>query len=548
MADAAPPKYSTVVDNKDVDEQGNTITPDSMSGKGVDILGAQGTDPVLAKKMHLVNNAIDEIGLTPYHWKLFVLNGFGYAADSLMLLVQSVVATTAIYEFKPTFTTGLTVAVYVGMLVGALFWGFSADIIGRKYAFNISLLLSAVFCIVAGAAPNWEVLGLFVCLSAFGSGGNLVLDTAVFLEYLPSSKQWLVTLMASWWGVGQLVTGLFAWAFLPRYSCASATDVCNWQTNPGWRYVWFASGSLVLVMAILRIIVIRLNETPKFLVGEGKDVEVVKSLQYVATKYNRPCSLTVEQLTACGQLAQQPSGTSRGAAQLKHLTGLFATRQMTLSTSLIWFSWALIGLAYPLFYVFLPNYLSRLPDISVDESWRNYAIGNVASIPSPILAAYMCNSKWFWGRRGTMIIGSLTTMVFMFVYTQVETQAQNLGITCAIAFCLVSPLRFLFFSPSPRRFSFVLHDSMLSRQRERYKMSFLEQRNQQHALNKRFSTRRGDEIEKMSGWWAYHCAFATKERKESFDAFCLSEQGALLRHTICANGNNRYSSHIEALK
>jgi hypothetical protein len=29
-------------------------------------------------------------------------------------------------------------------------------------------------------------LGLFVSLSSFGAGGNLVLDTAVFLEYLPS--------------------------------------------------------------------------------------------------------------------------------------------------------------------------------------------------------------------------------------------------------------------------------------------------------------------------------------------------------------------------
>ena len=40
-------------------------------------------DPVLAKKMAAVNDAIDEIGLTPYHWKLFCLNGFGYAVDSV---------------------------------------------------------------------------------------------------------------------------------------------------------------------------------------------------------------------------------------------------------------------------------------------------------------------------------------------------------------------------------------------------------------------------------------------------------------------------------
>ena len=41
------------------------------------------TDPVLAQKMALVNEAIDQIGMTPFHWKLFFLNGFGYAVESV---------------------------------------------------------------------------------------------------------------------------------------------------------------------------------------------------------------------------------------------------------------------------------------------------------------------------------------------------------------------------------------------------------------------------------------------------------------------------------
>jgi hypothetical protein len=42
-----------------------------------DILALEHVDPVLNAKMHLVNNAIDEIGFTPYQAKLFCLNGFG---------------------------------------------------------------------------------------------------------------------------------------------------------------------------------------------------------------------------------------------------------------------------------------------------------------------------------------------------------------------------------------------------------------------------------------------------------------------------------------
>lgn len=307
------------------------------------------------------------------------------------------------------------------MLVGALFWGISADIIGRKYAFNVSLLISSIFCIVAGAAPNWIVLGLFVCLSAFGAGGNLVLDTAVFLEYLPGKDQWLLTLMAAWWGLGQLIAGLFAWAFMPNYSCPGdpvETGVpCNWDTNPGWRYMWFANGSLVLVLSLLRVTIIRLRETPKFLVGEGKDAEVVETLQFIAKKYNRPCSLTIEDFQACGVTGDYRRRGSAGAAHAEskwslsefgtHISGLFTTKKLGLSTSLIWFSWLLIGLAYPLFNVFLPVYLdtrgAQLGNFSQNIRWRNYAIANLCGIPSPVLAGFMCKSRWFWGRRGTMV-------------------------------------------------------------------------------------------------------------------------------------------------
>jgi len=43
-------------------------------------------------------------------------------ADSLILVVQSVIAGQAAAEFQPSFANGLTFASYAGMLVGALFW------------------------------------------------------------------------------------------------------------------------------------------------------------------------------------------------------------------------------------------------------------------------------------------------------------------------------------------------------------------------------------------------------------------------------------------
>ena len=48
-----------------------------------EVFDATEIDPVLARKMALINSAIEEIGMTPFQWKLFFLNGFGYAVDSV---------------------------------------------------------------------------------------------------------------------------------------------------------------------------------------------------------------------------------------------------------------------------------------------------------------------------------------------------------------------------------------------------------------------------------------------------------------------------------
>jgi len=61
----------------------NKTTPPATNHPEKEIYDNTVTDPVLAKKMALVNDALDEIGMTPFHWKLFFLNGFGLAVESV---------------------------------------------------------------------------------------------------------------------------------------------------------------------------------------------------------------------------------------------------------------------------------------------------------------------------------------------------------------------------------------------------------------------------------------------------------------------------------
>lgn len=406
----------------------------------IDMKGLDAGDSILHQKIKLINDAIDEIGFTPYHLKIFCLSGMGYATDSQLMYVESSVRTFVNYQFGYTYPVS-NQCLYLGMILGAFFWGFGADLIGRKLAFNLSLLLSAVLTILAGAMGSFATYNLFVLLSCFAAGGNLVLDACVFLEFLPKKNQWLLTFYAFFWGIGQTLAVLFAWAFLPKYSCESA-DYCPSHINKGWRYTYYVNGAFVLVMALLRIFVVRLKETPKFSVSNNRDAEAIDVLQYIAKKYNRSCSLTLEELQSCGEVTANQDFRSKADLlntfkySWKHIKILFNNKTTTKSSILLMISWALLGIAYPLYSAFLPQYLaSRGDNISAPDTYgvyRDNVISNLCSCFGPMIAGLMLYYMPWIGRKGVMVFGGLSTMALLFGYTQVTNRAGNVGLSSAV--------------------------------------------------------------------------------------------------------------------
>jgi MFS family permease len=75
-------------------------------------------------------------------------------------------------EFAPLHATLLSATQYAGLLVGALVFGFGADIIGRRIAWQASIFGVSIFTTICGASPNWAALNVFVALAGFFGGGN----------------------------------------------------------------------------------------------------------------------------------------------------------------------------------------------------------------------------------------------------------------------------------------------------------------------------------------------------------------------------------------
>lgn len=290
-----------------------------------------------------------------YQWQLFIVVGFGWASDNLWPIVTSLIFAPVSNEFHPAKRPFLTLAQNIGLLAGAMFWGFGCDIFGRKWAFNLTLGLTALWGMIAASAPNFAAIGIFAAFWSFGVGGNLPVDSAIFLEFLPGSHQYLLTILSIDWAIAQVIATLIAWPLLGGMTCQQTATVCNRSDNMGWRYFMLAVGGLTLIMFFIRFVLFTIFESPKYLMGKGRDEDAVRIVHEVAQRNGRTSSLTIDDLKACEPEGYVHQATASAALKrrlesvnLDHVRALFATRKLAWNTAGLMIVWAFIGLGYVL--------------------------------------------------------------------------------------------------------------------------------------------------------------------------------------------------------
>ncbi|KAF7595484.1 hypothetical protein BBP40_005820 [Aspergillus hancockii] len=417
--------------------QCSMLTLEGLRAEVESSVAASGHDSVYDRKAKIINRAMQDIGMGRYQWELFVLCGFGWIADNLWLQGVALTLTQLSLEFgiSESHVRFTTVALFVGLIIGATFWGLASDLIGRRPAFNMTLFLCGAFGLAAGGGPSWiGTCALFACLG-LGVGGNLPVDAAIFLEFLPSASGNILSMLAVFWCIGTLIASLLAWAFIPNYSCSNASS-CTRAENMGWRYLVLSLGAITFAMFICRFFFFTLYESPKFLVSKGRQDEAVAAVQGVAYKNRTKTWLTIEILNEIGGYPEETKEevlstkeiVSRSLSKFSYqqIRPLFATKRLGISTVLIWFCWTTIGMGYTLFNAFLPQYLSS--SASTYETYRNYAITAVVGLPGPILAHYTVDIKYI-GRKGTMAISTLVTGVLLFCFT--ASKDPNVQLLCS---------------------------------------------------------------------------------------------------------------------
>jgi MFS family permease len=304
---------------------------------------------------------------------LWALCGFGYMIDLMWAQAFGLVLSPIQQElgFGDGQTGNLSTAFSAGLTAGAFVWGVLVDVIGRQWAFNLTVFIASAFGLCIGAPSTYDAILVLTAFTGFGVGGNIPIDTTITLEFTPQSRRYLLPLLSVFQPVGVVICSVIAYGFIPNYSCSpnfsennplpscnhvgAGEACCTKASNMGWRYLLFTLGGITLLVFFLRFVIFRFQESPKFLLYRGNDEKAIEVLHNVAKYNKRTCTLTLEDLQALERDFDSVHSSrpmlGGGAQQLKttwlqklRLEGdrfkiLFSNVQMTRLTLLVWLTY-----------------------------------------------------------------------------------------------------------------------------------------------------------------------------------------------------------------
>ncbi|NXF06181.1 SV2C protein, partial [Smithornis capensis] len=230
----------------------------------------------LAQQYELI---IQECGHGRFQWALFFVLGMALMADGVEVFVVGFVLPSAETDMCiPNSGSGwLGNIVYLGMMVGAFFWGGLADKVGRRQSLLICMSVNGFFAFLSSFVQGYGFFLFCRLFSGFGIGGAVPTVFSYFSEVLAREKRgehlsWL----CMFWMIGGIYASAMAWAIIPHY---------GWSFSMGSAYQFHSWRVFVIVCALPCVSsVVALTfmpESPRFLLEVGKHDEAWMILKQI---------------------------------------------------------------------------------------------------------------------------------------------------------------------------------------------------------------------------------------------------------------------------
>ncbi|KAF2767988.1 MFS general substrate transporter [Teratosphaeria nubilosa] len=416
------------------------------------------------KKCVLINHEIDNNGMGRYQWCIWFLCGFGYLLDLLWAQAFGLVLSPLEQElgFPGDKSGNISVAFSSGLTAGAFVWGVLVDIVGRRWAFNVTCLISASFGLGLGGCNTYTAFLVVTAFVGFGIGGNIPIDTTICLEFIPQNRRFLLALLSIFQPIGVVITCAIAYGFIPKYSCspnfsepnplpscnavAAGEACCTKASNMGWRYLLFTLGAITMGVFILRFVVFSFQESPKFLVYRGQDDKAIEVLEHIARTNKRPCGVSkadfealateetsvhsATQRIGAGRAQTQASTKEKILIELARYKLLFNGWQMASLTILVWLTYIMDFWGFTLAGTYLPTVLALKNgsiNLSLEFTYRSYIAIYAPGIVGVVLGSMMYNVPRF-GRKIAMVVSSGLMGASIFIFSAVNNEASNIGL------------------------------------------------------------------------------------------------------------------------
>jgi putative MFS transporter len=231
---------------------------------------------------------LDRLPVSSFHYRILALIGAGMFLDGFEIYLQGSVLGALVAEkwSTPALNATFLSATFGGMVVGCVFAGITGDHYGRRFSYQINLLLFGLASLAGALAPSmdWLIGARFVM--GMGLGAEIVVGYAMMSEFVPPRRR------GRWGAALATVTNsaLFVSALAGRFVIP----------NFGWRWMFVIVGVAALIVWYLRK---GMPESPRWLESKGRVADAERVLASIEAEASGGRPLPPPVLQAGAQIA-----------------------------------------------------------------------------------------------------------------------------------------------------------------------------------------------------------------------------------------------------
>src|SRR5437868_10933386 len=209
---------------------------------------------------------LDRLPVGLFQYRIFWLVGAGMFFDGYDLYVAGGVLASTIQSKFSTLPQNLQFIslTFVGMTIGSLVTGFLGDRFGRRFTYQVNLLIFGLASLAAAFAQDMDQLIICRFVQGLGLGAEIVVGYSTLTEFVPprTRGRWLA-FIAFLVVSGFPATAILGYLIIPAW---------------GWRPMFIIAGIGSLIVWYLRK---NLPESPRWLESEGRTAEAEALMQSI---------------------------------------------------------------------------------------------------------------------------------------------------------------------------------------------------------------------------------------------------------------------------